>query len=59
MTINYFHVCGENIKCKCGWTGCECKTKYAAKKISDKHTEIYRVCPKCNEVVLTGTQTTT
>lgn len=55
---NYFHVCSESVKCKCGWSGCTCKTKIDVRKISDKVSELYNLCPACGSIVLTGTQTT-
>lgn len=58
MNNNYMHVCFASEKCKCGWTGCICETKYSTEKISDKESKIHRLCPKCNEIVSAGTQTT-
>jgi hypothetical protein len=54
----YFHTCNDTEKCKCGWVGCSCQTKLITEEITPtlKHTHV--MCPKCNEVISTGTLTT-
>lgn len=53
---NYLHICDETKKCNCGWKGCFCQTKSDSKKISDKVSEHYQLCPKCNSVVSISSQ---
>jgi len=59
MQTNYLHICNNDLKCKCGWTGCICQVKLDIKVFSINNYEMLQLCPECKETISSSTLTHT